>query len=988
MAPLDTGLEEPPLTSPQERVPLIGRERQWDVLCQRLAAAAAGSGSVVLIAGEPGAGKTRLLTALAAEATAAGAAVLRGGASDAVGMPPYLPFIEALSPYVRAAPPDRLRQAVGQFAPALATILPEVAERLGEADSQLRLPPEQERFRLFEAAGELLTAMAAAAPLVLILDDLHWADPSTLDLLCAVTRRLPFNRVLIAGAYREGDAEDNPAFGRAFAELSRQRTLTALVVGPLPPAAIAALAAAVLAAPLAPDAADLLAARSEGNPFFAEELLRGWLETGALAQPAGVGGAFRLVGPEPTAIPATIRAAVSQRLDRLTPETVDVLHSAAIAGRDVDPALLAQIVGDEAEAVEARLLEAARARLLRQEADGAFAFSHDTVRECLYADVSPIRRRRIHGFAGHALEEASGLLPARRPAELAFHYVRSGDKERAVTWSRRAAEQALVASAPREAMRHFQTARDLMPADDADRGALLLALGEAALLADDDLATAAFAAAEVWFRQRRQWPDAARAAHRLGDAHWRQERTTDARGAFTSALALAGDGASPERIRILIDLGSLLTVSLHAHEEGITLVREAATLAEQTADRRLQASATRALGNLLVRRGALRDGIDLLEAALRLAEEESDPVEAAECCACLAPAWFWLGEIERSAAVTHRRLAHARQVQDRYQLRHVYTWLAICDGVRGRIATSEAWLDRAEEIVAHLGSPEPAALLDFCRGAAAFFRGDLERAEALLQEAIARFRAFGPGSLVWYLGWLGLVQASRGNIAAARAVMAELEGLVMGLPGPDPPGEPLVYLVQIALLLDDRERLARHAAALAPLAGRFHDTLVDRLLGETAARQGDVAEAERLLLSAEAVARRERLPWELGRVLEARADLALAQGQWPASPAVTALLQEAATQCDLLQNRGEAERLRGRCQAAPGTPDGPLPAALTPREADVLRLVAAGKTTREAAAALFLSEKTIEHHISRTYAKTGAENRAAATAYAIRHGLA
>ena len=678
----------------------------------------------------------------------------------------------------------------------------------------------------------------------------------------------------------------------------------------------------------------------------AEELLRGWLETGALAPAAADGGAYCLVGREPAAIPATIRAAVSQRLGRLAPETVELLHSAAVAGRDVDATLLAQIVGGDAEAVEARLLDAARARLLRLEADGAFAFSHDTVRECLYADVSPLRRRRIHGFVGHALEAASGLQPARRAAELAFHYVRGGDKERAVMWSRRAADGALAASAPREAMRHYQTALDLMPADDAERGDLLLASGEAALLADDDLAAETFAAAEVWFRQRRQWPAAARAAHRLGDAHWRQERTTDARGAFASALALAGAAPSRDRIRILIDLGSLLTVSLHAHAEGITLVREAATLAEQTADRRLQASATRALGNLLVRQGALRDGVDLLEAALCLAEEEGDPVEAAECCACLAPAWFWLGEIERSAAVTHRRLAHARQVQDRYQLRHVYTWLAICEGVRGRMATAEGWLDRAGEIVAHLSSPEPAALLSFCRGAAAFFRGDLERAEALLQEAIARFRAFGPGSLVWYLGWLGFVHVARGNIAAARAVMAELEGLVMALPGPDPPGEPLVSLVQLALLLDDRERLARHIPALAPLSGRFHDALVDRLLGETAVRQGDVAAAEGLLLSAEAVARRERLPWELGRVLEARADLALAQGQRPVSPAVTALFQEAAAQFDLLQNGGEAERLRGRCQVSIVAPHGPLPAALTPREADVLRLVAAGKSTR------------------------------------------
>ena len=912
MAPSRPLLEEPLSISPRARFPLVGREREWDALAQRLNAAKVGHGAVVLIVGDPGAGKTRLLSALAEEATAAGATVLRGGASDAVGMPPYLPFIEALGPYIRATPPERLGRSIGLIAPALVTILPEVAEWLGESEPRVRLPPEQERFRLFAAVGELLTATAAEAPLLLILDDLHWADPSTLELLCAVARRVPSSRILVAGAYREGDAEGNAAFGRAFAELSRQRTLTTVSAGPLSAEAIATLAAAVLGTPLGEDAADLLAARSEGNPFFAEELLRNWLETGALVPAAADGGAFRLVGPEPAVIPVTIRAAVSQRISRLAPETVALLQSAAVAGRGVDAALLAQIVGDDAEAVEARLLDAARTRLLRLEPDGTFVFSHDTVRECLYSDVSPIRRRRIHGFVGHALEEADRTLPTRQSAELAFHYVHSGDADRAITWSRRAAEQALAASAPHEAMGHYWTLLGLMSTDDPARGDLLLASGEAALLADDDAATEAFAAAEIWFRQRRQWPEAARAAHRLGEAHCRQERTADARGAFTSALALTGDGASPDRIRILIDLGTLLTVSLHAHDEGIALVREAAALAEQTADSRLQAPATRALGNLLVRRGELQAGIGLLEAALRLAEEEGDPIEAAECCACLAPAWFWLGEIERSASVTHRRLAHARQAQDRYQLRHVYTWLAICEGVRGRLATSAAWLDRAEEIVAQLGSPEPAAFLTFSRGAAAFFQGELERAEALMQDAVARFRAIGPGALVWYLGWLGFVHVARGDLAAARSVMAELEGLVLALPGPESPGEPLVYLVQLALLLNDRERLARHAPALAPLSGRFHDALVDRLLGETAARQGDMAAAGRLLLSAEAVARRERLPWELGRVLEARAEVALAQGQAQASAEVSALLQEAVAQFDLL-----AEPWRGGASARP-----------------------------------------------------------------------
>ena len=236
-----------------------------------------------------------------------------------------------------------------------------------------------------------------------------------------------------------------------------------------------------------------------------------------------------------------------------------------------------------------------------------------------------------------------------------------------------------------------------------------------------------------------------------------------------------------------------------------------------------------------MRRGQLDEGIRLLEEALALAEDADDPVEAAECCACLAPAWFWPGEIERSAAVTRRRWSHANRVGDRYQLRHIYTWLAICDGLRGRIDASLAWIAQAEETVSRLGSPEPAAFLMFTCGALALTQGQYDRAQELLFAATERFRAIGTGALVWYLGWLGFAYAAGDDAGRARTVMKELERLVLALPGPESAGESVVFLVQLALLLDDRARLERHGPALAPLSGRFHDLLV----GPLARRDGN-----------------------------------------------------------------------------------------------------------------------------------------------------
>jgi DNA-binding CsgD family transcriptional regulator len=296
-------------------------------------------------------------------------------------------------------------------------------------------------------------------------------------------------------------------------------------------------------------------------------------------------------------------------------------------------------------------------------------------------------------------------------------------------------------------------------------------------------------------------------------------------------------------------------------------------------------------------------------------------------------------------------------------------------------------MDQAEETVSRLKSPEPAAFLTFTRGALAFTQGQYDRAQELLLEATERFRAIGSGALVWYLGWLGFAYAAGNNAGKARAVMEELERLVLALPGPESAGESLVFLVQLALLVDDRARIARHAPALAPLAGRFHDLLVDRLLGEIALRNNDYVTAERYLSAAEAVARREPLVWELARTLEAQAELALAHGSVPSSAEVRNLLAEAASQYDLVQNRAEAERLRGRLAGEPAASASDRLSDLTPRETDVLRLLATGRSNRDIAATLFLSEKTVEHHISRLYGKLGVENRAAATAYAIHHHL-
>ena len=254
---------------------LVGRQSQLDDLWSQFEQSTTGHLRVAFVAGEPGIGKTRLLREVSWRAEHAGAVVLWGGASEAESMPPYLPFLEALGQHIRATTPDELREQTGAMASVLATILPELSVCLEHLPSSYPLPPEQARLRLYEAVSLFLVAIAASHGLLLLLDDLQWADPASLDLLCHLARSQPNARLFILGAYRQGDVTHPAAFERALTDLNRLRHLTSIMLGPLPEPDLNILAATLLGASVEQTLTCRLSAQSEGNPFFAEELSGG-----------------------------------------------------------------------------------------------------------------------------------------------------------------------------------------------------------------------------------------------------------------------------------------------------------------------------------------------------------------------------------------------------------------------------------------------------------------------------------------------------------------------------------------------------------------------------------------------------------------------------------------------------------------------------------------------------------------------------------------
>src|SRR5438876_62617 len=804
-------------TANPERV-LVGRQRELTALWSQFEKSTTGRLHVTLVAGEPGIGKTSLLHEVAGRAEQVGGLVLRGGASEAEGMPPYLPFLEALGSYIRTAPLEQLRAQADPIATILATILPELPRRWGKRAPGYQLPPEQARLRLYEAVGLFLSTIAVSCPLLLLLDDLQWADTATLDLLCHVAQHQAVSRLCILGAYRSDELASRPALERSILNLTRNRQLMTLALQPLNEADVAELITRLLGVP--PD--HLLSQRfwkeSEGNPFFLEELLREWLETGVLT----VTPLQASAGTSPPAsLPASIRGLIRQRFARLPQEVLETLRSAAILGRTFASTLLAEVMGQDEELVEERLLAAMHAGVLRADLRDMYTFSHDTIREYLYSEVTPARRRRVHGFIGRILEARFEPEDAQQLAQLAFHFAHSGDRVRGVTYSQLAAAQAMRTAAPGEAMYHYHMALDLLDQQDQRRGSLWLALGEAALTAGVEReAVQAFEAAQTWWTHHPDVVAAARAAYGQGRAWARLEEHAAAQAAFEQALALLHKQTCSELIQILVELATLLAVSLGLHTEGMAYGRQALELAQQIGESRLEAMANRVVGNLLVRGNELPQGIPLLERALTLSVAADDPAEAAECCACLTMAYFWSGRIHQMKESLLRRIELAHRCQEPYQLRHLYPWLTACAACLGNCAEAEEWLAQAETAIVSLTSPEPRAFLLQIRSILAVQHHTYEAAEEFLAQALILFRQMGPGVLIWYLPILGWVHSLLGKREEALASLQESETLLSSQePGTLLTGNVMLYLAQMALLLKDQEQIACYTTRLLPFQG-------------------------------------------------------------------------------------------------------------------------------------------------------------------------
>ncbi len=717
----------------------VGREAELEQMRGSLEDALSGQGRLLLISGDPGIGKTRTAEQLATYARVQGARVHWGRCQEAEGQPPYWPWSEALRSYVLDADPVGLRWELGSRAADVAQIVPELAERLGDLGVPADMETEQARFRLFDSFATFLAGASRGRPMVIVLDDLHWADEPSLLLLRFVARRLAETGLLLIGTYRDVELGRHHPLADTLVELAGIEGSRRVSLRGLDADGIADYIERTAGVDRPPhDLAAAIHDQTGGNPFFIGEVVRLMAAEGQL----GEDEARRQI-----AIPQGVREVVGRRLDRLSDAANEALRVAAICGREFQLEVLTDVCDLPADELEAALDEAVGDRLVdRAGPPGRYSFSHALVRETLLAEIPVSRRVAMQLEIGEALERIYAGEIDRHLGELAHHFTEAaplGDAERAVEYATRAAARAMERLAYEDAAALYASALDtleLRPQPDRVRRLeLLLELADAqtkaarAVDARAALAEAASLARELDLTE--QFARATLGIVLLSTAGIVDEPLIEL---LNEALDRVGEGDSPLRSQLLSGLAQeLYWVDAAGRSRELSL--EALEMA-----RRLDDSESLALA--LIRR-QFTGSVGPAENRRRLAESNE-----------LHDLGKRMGDLELELR------AHVYRLRDRLEL--------------GEMREVDAELAAFERLANELRQPAYQWNIPALRAMRALVAGRFDDAEPLIEEAfVAGTRAEEPVSAQFHGTQIALLLRLR----RSEADEAQLEDLVAGL---------------------------------------------------------------------------------------------------------------------------------------------------------------------------------------------------------------
>jgi DNA-binding CsgD family transcriptional regulator len=978
---------------------LVGREAELSHLLTLLEAAADGQPVVTLVSGDAGVGKTRLVAELASLARGRGFTVLSGRCAEIGDAVPYLPLADALRDATTGPSPGGALLDALAARPVLSRLLPDRNESQPAGGDMPGLVQQQ----LFGAVLGMLTELAGAAPMLLILEDLHWADQSTRDLVTFLSRMLHSERIAVVATYRSDDIHRRHPLRPLVAELLRLPSVSSIELGPLTSSAMAELLTSQSGRRLDAAAISQMITRAEGNAYYAEELLA--------------------ASSDGSHLPAGLADLLLARVERLSPQAQQVLRTAAVTGRRVDDELVRQASGLDEQLYDGAVREAVANQLLVPDGDQGYSFRHALLREAVYADLMPGERTRLHARLADLLVDDQRLadVPG-TAAELAHHCLASHDIPGAFTASVRAGREAERLAAPAEAHRHYDQALSLWERvseperlggigrgklayrsaiSAADGGDLARAAGQLRRLLsylkdDDDKALLSRANERLAYflndlgedAQAQQVAQAAVDALPAEPPRWEYARAlaTHARSLLSlsdvepaRARAEQARAAAGTAMALWVEADALVTLGLiHERSGKIDAAADLFTRAnEQAAEAKVlgvQLRATFQLARLQLEQGDLA-------AAAATAHEGTSTAQGAGLG--LAQYGIDLQYVHYLAHFADGRWDHAQEIADGFAVR-------VSNAAEARLSAMALFVAVARGTAAvreRLGWLEPMFRRDqfveyITRGLVAeqaLWRGDAKAALAEVEATIKAAQDIEDGDhgpQVIRVAAVGLsavadqavTARSAGDSGVAAAALEKADELVgvarAGAAYPRMPG--------FSLGVDGRGWLARAEAEWGRANG-CNDPAA-WLAVVDAFGPGFVYETA-------------RSRWRLAEALVEAGDRAAARAEWLLASSAAGQLR-AAPLMAALADLGRRARLAGSDKEAGDghARAGPL-ASLTGREREVLLLLAAGHSNKEIGSELFISPKTASVHVSNILAKLHAASRTEAAAIAHRDGL-
>lgn len=982
---------------------LVGRERELALLRQCLEFATAGRGQAVSIIGDAGLGKSRLLYEFRQTLAGVDCTWLDGRCVPYDTAPAYAPVVEVLKQYFDLGANDsaedmqhKIDYGLAQLGTSLEATVPSLFHLLvagADGDVLAGMPPEAVKHQLFEALRGLVCESAAQRPLVLAFEDLHWVDQTTEEFVTFLLEHLAASRVLLVCTYR-------PEFVCTWSRKSYHSVITLPRFGHAE--GYQMLTALLGTDHIQDDLATFILEKAEGVPFFLEELVKSLRETGTIERQEEH---WRLAARGTVMpVPDTVEEVLMARIDRLPVGAKSVLQMGAVMGREFGWELLREVAGLPEPELTAHLAALSDAELLYARGlppQATYLFKHAFTQEAAYRSLLTARRRELHHRVAVTLE---ALFPDRleeADGQLAHHYFEAGEGEgenKALEYAMRAGARHMAMSAYAEAARFYHMAMAALerqePMAEASCSILLLALGEAHMKAGDVLqATEAFQRAAECGRVQGSPEALAHAALGLAESSWRPGGPAGSTiRLLEEVLGVLGEEDSSLKALVLSALTRAL-INTGSPEQATIVGQQAVHMARRLGDLATLAAALEASHYTMWKPQHSAEKLAAATEVMRLAEAVGDRDMALEASSLRLFDLMELGDIQ---AMEEQLAAQTRLADELRQPFYQYismSFRAMWAIFAGHFAEGERLAQQALALGQHLPGQDTVGLFSLQMFTLRREQGRLPEVASVIRHAV---RTSSPGA-VWRPG-LAVIYS---ELSLTRETRTEFEHLAADnfttIPQDALWGACMVYLAEVCTFLGDARRAVTLYQCLTPYDGYnivVGPTAVSygaaaRYLGMLAATMSHWEDAQRHFDDALAMnARMGARPW-LAHTQYQYAVMLLARSQPGDREKAMSLLDEALSMAHELGMYALAERLLAHLEQRPA----PAPAALdmpndlSQREAEVLGLLAAGKSNRDIADALCISISTVASHVRHILTKTGCANRTEAAAHALRHAL-